>query len=46
MSNGIALSPTLHRAFDRELIYITVDYKVKVCAVVNYIDSKLYLNPV
>ncbi|MUP46554.1 HNH endonuclease [Gramella sp. BOM4] len=43
VSNGIALSPTLHRAFDRGLIYITADYKVKVSTVVNDIDSNFTL---
>ncbi|MCP9201327.1 HNH endonuclease [Gramella sp. GC03-9] len=43
VSNGIALSPTLHRAFDRELIYIPADYKVKVSTVVNDIDSNFTL---
>jgi len=28
--NGIALSPTYHRAFDRGLIYLAPDYKVRV----------------
>jgi putative restriction endonuclease len=26
ISNGIALSPTIHRAFDNGLIYLTKDY--------------------
>ena len=30
ITNGIALSPTLHRAFDRGLISVDVDYKVLV----------------
>lgn len=43
VSNGIALSPTLHRAFDRGLISITEDYKVKVSSLVNDKDSKFTL---
>lgn len=43
VTNGIALSPTLHRAFDRGLIHITPDYKVKVSAVVNDTDSNFTL---
>ncbi len=42
--NGIALSPTLHRAFDRGLISITSDYKVKVSKLVNDKDSKFSLS--
>jgi putative restriction endonuclease len=30
ISNGISLNPTLHRAFDRGLITIGTDYKVKI----------------
>jgi len=30
ITNGISLSPTVHRAFDRGLITITPDYRVKV----------------
>lgn len=44
VSNGIALSPTLHRAFDRGLISITEDYKVKVSGLVNDKDSKFTLS--
>lgn len=44
VKNGIALSPTLHRAFDRGLISITADYKVKVSAVVNDTDSNFTLS--
>lgn len=28
--NGLALSPTFHRAYDHGLIYLTVDYKMKI----------------
>ncbi|MFC6861281.1 HNH endonuclease [Zunongwangia atlantica] len=42
--NGIALSPTLHRAFDRGLISITSDYKVKVSKLVNDKASKFTLS--
>ncbi|MDN3593433.1 HNH endonuclease [Zunongwangia endophytica] len=42
--NGIALSPTLHRAFDRGLISITSDYKVKVSKLVNDKASKITLS--
>ncbi|MCC3156297.1 HNH endonuclease [Hymenobacter sp. 15J16-1T3B] len=30
LSNGLALTPTLHRAFDRHLFYIDEDYRVRV----------------
>ena len=39
IKNGICLSPTLHRAFDRGLITITEDYKVKVSPVVREASS-------
>jgi putative restriction endonuclease len=29
VTNGIALSPTFHLAFDRSLIYLTVDYEMR-----------------
>ncbi len=44
LRNGISLSPTLHRAFDRGLLSITADYKVKVSALVNDKDSEFTLN--
>jgi putative restriction endonuclease len=34
IKNGISLSPTLHRAFDRGLISISEDYKVMVSPLV------------
>jgi len=43
VKNGIALSPTLHRNFDRGLISITEDYRVKVSGLVNYKYSKFSL---
>jgi putative restriction endonuclease len=39
IKNGICLSPTLHRAFDRGLITITEDYKVKVSPAVREVTS-------
>ncbi|WP_286760613.1 HNH endonuclease [Salegentibacter sp. UBA1130] len=44
VTNGIALSPTLHRAFDRGLISITPDYEVKVSGLVNDKDSEFTLS--
>ena len=44
VKNGIALSPTLHRAFDRGLISITEEYRVKVSALVYDKDSEFTLS--
>jgi len=44
VKNGIALSPTLHRAFDRGLIGISADYKVMVSSLVNDKDSEFTLS--
>lgn len=43
IKNGICLSPTLHRAFDRGLITITEDYKVKVSPAVRETPSSAAL---
>lgn len=39
ITNGIALSPNLHRAYDRGLITITEDYRVKISKAVSENDS-------
>lgn len=39
ISNGISLSPNLHRAFDRGLITINEDYLVCVSATIKEVDS-------
>jgi putative restriction endonuclease len=39
ITNGISLSPNLHRAFDRGLITITTNYTVKVSSTIKEIDS-------
>ncbi len=39
ITNGIALCPNLHRAFDRGLITIDNDYKVKLSTVFQEVDS-------
>lgn len=39
VGNGISLAPNLHRAFDRGLITITDDYKVKVSGLVKENDT-------
>ncbi|TSJ39079.1 HNH endonuclease [Fluviicola chungangensis] len=39
ITNGIALSPNLHRAYDRGLITITEDYLVKISPAVSENDS-------
>jgi putative restriction endonuclease len=39
ITNGIALSPNLHRAYDRGLITITEDYRVKVSKAISENDS-------
>ncbi|MGI0105867.1 HNH endonuclease [Salinimicrobium sp. WS361] len=44
LSNGIALSPTLHRAFDRGLISITEYYQVKISPLVNDKDTEFTLH--
>jgi putative restriction endonuclease len=30
VTNGMAMCPTHHRAFDRDVLLVTVDYKIKV----------------
>lgn len=42
LSNGIALCPNLHRAFDRGLISISDDYKVIINK--NFIENKSVYN--
>lgn len=39
ITNGIALSPNLHRAYDRGLLTITEDYRVKVSQAISENDS-------
>ena len=39
ITNGISLSPNLHRAFDRGLITISSNYTVKVSSTIKEIDS-------
>lgn len=39
ITNGIALSPTLHRAYDRGLITITEDYRVRVSPAISETNS-------
>lgn len=39
LSNGICLSPTLHRAFDRGLLTVTDDYKVRISNAIVESDS-------
>ncbi|WP_234405873.1 HNH endonuclease [Leeuwenhoekiella sp. MAR_2009_132] len=39
ISNGISLSPTLHRAFDRGLITIDLKYKVQISSSINESES-------
>jgi putative restriction endonuclease len=39
ITNGISLSPNFHRAFDRGLITISSDFKVKISSTVREIDS-------
>lgn len=39
ITNGIALSPNLHRAYDRGLITITEDYRVKVSTAISENNS-------
>ncbi len=39
ITNGISLCPNLHRAFDRGLISITDDYRVKVSKALKELDS-------
>ena len=43
VTNGIALSPTLHRAFDRGLITINSDFVVRVSPTVNEEESNFTL---
>lgn len=43
VKNGIALSPTMHRAFDCRLISITQDYKLIISYIVNDKDSQFTL---
>ncbi|MFN2430053.1 MAG: HNH endonuclease [Cryomorphaceae bacterium] len=38
IQNGIALTPTLHRAFDRKLIHINTDYRVVVSG--DFVESQ------
>ena len=44
VTNGIALSPTLHRAFDRGLITINSDFVVRVSPTVNEEESNFTLS--
>lgn len=44
ITNGIALSPNLHRAYDRGLITITEDYLVKISPAVSENDSPYSLS--
>ena len=44
VTNGIALSRTLHRAFDRGLVGITTNYKVKISSLVNDKDPIFILS--
>ena len=43
ITNGIALCPNLHRAFDRGLITIDTNYKVMISKVFNENKSKMAL---
>ena len=47
ISNGISLSPNLHRAFDRGLITINADYVVRISPVIkeNEIANLVVFNP-
>jgi len=44
ITNGIALSPTLHRAYDRGLITITEEYRVKISPAVSENQSPYSLD--
>jgi putative restriction endonuclease len=43
ISNGVSLSPNLHRAFDRGLITITEDYIVRISPTITELDSPFSL---
>ncbi|MGJ1396469.1 HNH endonuclease [Sphingobacterium multivorum] len=42
MTNGIALCPNLHRAFDRGLVGVSDDYTVMVSAHIDELDDHPY----
>lgn len=43
VSNGVSLSPNLHRAYDRGLITITEDYIVRISPTITEVDSPFSL---
>ena len=43
ISNGVSLSPNLHRAYDRGLITITEDYIVRISPTITEVDSPFSL---
>ncbi len=43
ISNGVSLSPNLHRAYDRGLITITEDYVVRISPTITEVDSPFSL---
>lgn len=43
ITNGICLSPTIHRAYDRSLITITEKYRVQVSTELSKYESNGYL---